>query len=1264
MPIRQIKTAYNHGEMSEYMAAREDTSSYHNGASKIINATVLPHGGFVKRSGTEFIATALNKSTLFPFEFSVDDALVLEFSNLLTRFYKDGAIINDGVGTETIPSGNIVAHWLCNERTGTTAVDDNGGTHDGTISVDASLVTADGKVGSGSFDLDGQYDITVADSDDFSFNDGDDGLANATTDLPFSLVCWGKYTDEGGLTVLLSKWRDEAITSEWRFSLTSEGKPQLHLADTSVSLTGDRVSQWKLNESAGDTSVVDTAGVQNGVSSANTSVLAATGKINGAFDFDLQYSVEIADNALYSFGDSSNDSDFSIAAWAFVATTGTQQTIFSKWEDSPNLREYSFHIDPAGRLTLNLADEDTNESVSATADVALASGWHFVVCTYSGTGTGATAADRITLYVDSVAVNITATNNASYVSMVNTVTKPMIGARNPTTPAFWFAGKIDNVVLFDKTLTQADVNVLYNSGEGTEGMGSAQVVAVADDTLELGWHLLCATYSAPADESTAADGIILYVDGVAVNTTATNDANYTAMQNGAEEVRIGSQRNAGDSANEKFWEDRIDEISVYSDVLTPTEIAGLHSIAPLTIVSPYTSEQAADVHVTQSADVMYMAHEDIHPKKLSRFSDTDWTLVDVPFTGGPFLVENTIDTSLVGFARTGGTARSGFYFPTGTIGTVTATGEDNQPFNVNMVGALWLIKHSRPDNTTSTQDNDTNVAPTTFTNAVRTKGDYTFDISKFVAGTDSAKLWRKEGNGEWQEFRTFTAATAFSATEDEDDTFYAFSFSVSTMKGTFTAKAQTNYGIVRITGFTSSTVVTATVIDQVLSDNSTDAAVTTAMWAEGAWSDFRGYPRTVVFFEDRLWWASSTNNPDTLWSSQSGLYEEMGFTDLGLDNEGITFPINDNEVSQIQWMQARQVMAVGAANKEYRFGATDPDKAVTPVDRKATPQTSEGSHTIQPVILKDSIFFFQSLGRKLGKMKFDAITENFDVEDATMRVYRLFDSSPVDVAVQRVPDPIIWTVREDGVAPTLTYEPKEDVLGWARQIFGNTAAVETPTGTVESVAVIHGATEDEVWVSVLWANLSARHIMRFKPRDFGSDVEDAFYVDSGITYDGVAASTMTGGTHLIGETVAVFADGVVFDDAVVDGSGEIVLKLATVTTTAETVQWGLPYTMKVRTMRHSIPQEGTTIQSKIKRISKTTVRFIRSLLGQAGQEYAGVEKLQPIAATFSTEAQDTKPNNRLTQGGFSEDAYTTIVSSDPVPFTALAVIVDVEVEKL
>ena len=157
--------------------------------------------------------------------------------------------------------------------------------------------------------------------------------------------------------------------------------------------------------------------------------------------------------------------------------------------------------------------------------------------------------------------------------------------------------------------------------------------------------------------------------------------------------------------------------------------------------------------------------------------------------------------------------------------------------------------------------------------------------------------------------------------------------------------------------------------------------------------------------------------------------------------------------------------------------------------------------------------------------------------------------------------------------------------------------------------------------------------------------------------DIVGVTTITGLDHLEGETVTVTSAGSVAGVEVVSG-GSI-----TIADDVFTYQVGKPYTMKVRTMKLSIPQEGTTVQSRIKRIERTNIRYIRSQNGKAGQEYDGVEYLQPIFAEYSINSADTKPDNRLAQGGFSEDAYTTIISSDPFPFTVLATIIDVEVEK-
>jgi len=202
MAQKQHKTSYNAGELSEYMAGREDINKYHNGCSKLINATVLPHGGVVKRPGTEYIATAANKSRLVPFEFSVIDSLILEFSNELLRFYKDGAAVMGGAGTETdatyASAGTVISHWKMNDNAANTAVDDAAENHDGVASSNTEDIHATGHVGTGCMNLAGQDAIALEDHADFTFIEGTNG--------DFSIVGWCYVTDTGSEQVIMAKW--------------------------------------------------------------------------------------------------------------------------------------------------------------------------------------------------------------------------------------------------------------------------------------------------------------------------------------------------------------------------------------------------------------------------------------------------------------------------------------------------------------------------------------------------------------------------------------------------------------------------------------------------------------------------------------------------------------------------------------------------------------------------------------------------------------------------------------------------------------------------------------------------------------------------------------------------------------------------------------------------------------------------------------------------------------------------------------------------
>lgn len=153
---------------------------------------------------------------------------------------------------------------------------------------------------------------------------------------------------------------------------------------------------------------------------------------------------------------------------------------------------------------------------------------------------------------------------------------------------------------------------------------------------------------------------------------------------------------------------------------------------------------------------------------------------------------------------------------------------------------------------------------------------------------------------------------------------------------------------------------------------------------------------------------------------------------------------------------------------------------------------------------------------------------------------------------------------------------------------------------------------------------------------------------------GSGSTTITGLDHLEGETVKLTSGGSVVATEVVS-NGAI-----TVSSAVFTYQVGLPYKMKIRTMRLSVPQEGNTIQARITRVHEIVVRYIRSKFGKAGQEYGGVEYLADLDTTFSVNSQD---DTKSIDSGFNEEAYTVVTSSEPVPFTLLSTIISFEVEE-
>jgi len=384
----------------------------------------------------------------------------------------------------------------------------------------------------------------------------------------------------------------------------------------------------------------------------------------------------------------------------------------------------------------------------------------------------------------------------------------------------------------------------------------------------------------------------------------------------------------------------------------------------------------------------------------------------------------------------------------------------------------------------------------------------------------------------------------------------------------------------------------------------------------------------------------------TVWFSKTGDYEN--FEGGAKDSDAFSLAIPTT--NEIKWIDSMEALLVGTSGAEWKIASNKIETRLSPTNFSVRKQTTYGSKQIQSLGVNASILFVDFVGRKLREMTFDDVKQKYTSPDLAELAEHITKTGIVNMAHQKNPESMIWCVLEDGTPVNVVYNRDQDVVAWSTQPIGGVDTV------VQSAMVVPGANEDEVWISVSRTINSATkvYIERFGLRDYGDDQEDAFFVDSGITYDGAATGTITGLDHLEGETVAVWADGVEFDQQTV-ASGQITLELDGVATNASVVQVGLPFTSILRPERLTAGNQGHTNFGLTKRVNDLHLVFLKSInvkYGASEDELFDVEF--PDTNLFSGDLEVHSA------GGFSVEAPIIIQTSSPAPLNLLAIISGIE----
>ena len=620
------------------------------------------------------------------------------------------------------------------------------------------------------------------------------------------------------------------------------------------------------------------------------------------------------------------------------------------------------------------------------------------------------------------------------------------------------------------------------------------------------------------------------------------------------------------------------------------------------VATTYTAAQVPEINHAQSADVLYLAHKDHAPAKLTRTSATSFTLEDIDFVDGPYLDENITNTTLYASADTGTVTitASASLFTAADVGRLVRfrevleihydEWEANKSYNNNDFARYNGHVYKHVTGSTQTSGN---------TPPVHTEGQETY----------GGLIW---------EYR-------------HDDTGYA-----------------------EITAYNSPTSVTAIVKEDdggisVLPHNVVGSANATKKWSLGAFGGDQGFPRAIGFYEQRLYFAGTTGKPQSIFGSVSADFENH--TPGTNDDDAVNITIASDQVNVIKHLLPARFLQILTTSAEFTLSGGTGATPVTPTNVNVLRETTFGTSDVRPLRAGNSTVLIQKGGEKVKEITFDLDTDGLLGIDLTILADHITRGQVTNMTWQQEPELILWFVHSDGRLIGLTYDRANAAIAWHDHNIGGPAG---EVAKVESIASIPSGAEDQVYVSVRrYVNgVYVRNIEYISPIEFGNNVEDAFFVDGGLTYDSAPTTNVSGLSHLEGQTVTILADGATHADKVVS-NGSVTLDRP-----SKTVHVGYSYTSTVETLRLEAGADDGISQGKIKRIHGVTARFYKTVGAEIGPD---VDNLDRVPFRDSSMNMDegipifTGDKEIYFPSGYETEARVVIRQSQPLPMTVLAI---------
>jgi hypothetical protein len=410
------------------------------------------------------------------------------------------------------------------------------------------------------------------------------------------------------------------------------------------------------------------------------------------------------------------------------------------------------------------------------------------------------------------------------------------------------------------------------------------------------------------------------------------------------------------------------------------------------------------------------------------------------------------------------------------------------------------------------------------------------------------------------------------------------------------------------------------------------------------------HPGLVSFHEQRLVLGGAALFPQTIYASQTGNYKGFFKRTPTLDDDPYEFTIASGSIDAVNWMASFGDLLIGTGSAEHQMtGGNDP---ITPSNVQVKQQSYWGSTRIPPLVIGNSVLHVQKQGAHVRDLFYSLEKDGYAGNDLTILAPHLFEGYTLrQWAYQQAPGSVIWVVRNDGLLLALTYMKEHDIWAWSRH---------DTDGQYRSVCSITGEFEDNTFFVVKrTVNGSTKYYLELMQQKWTAPegIEDAFFVDCGLSYYGAPATVISGLGHLEGKAVAVLADGSPVEGLTV-ASGSVTLPYA-----AATVHVGLPYTSILAPMPSEAEAKDGTTLGRMRTVGLSRIRVLDTVGGKFGSSETALYDFPYLPDNWGEAVPPYSGDLEMSPDTQTTSQTTVYITQDrPLPMTIVALILDVDYE--